>query len=304
MDPLDGKTVAIVGLGLMGGSLALALRSHPIALVGIETDSATRELALEYGLVDMVTANLAEGVAGADLVVLAAPVGVIVSTLATLPSACPTGCAVLDLGSTKQAIVAAMNKLPPSFKALGGHPMCGKETAGLRAADAGLYQGQTFILSRTTRSDSVMENLAVSFVAAIGARPLWLEPGEHDRLVALTSHLPYFVAVGLIAKATTAAQANKHLWRLSASGFRDTTRLAGSDPLMLRDITATNRVEILSALRDYAGVLEEIIKLLEQGDDELLLDWLIARQREHDRYRQEQQRSSAGTVARWPDRAE
>ncbi|MDT8306901.1 MAG: prephenate dehydrogenase/arogenate dehydrogenase family protein, partial [Anaerolineae bacterium] len=143
MDALQGKTVAIVGLGLMGGSLALALRPHGVRLVAVEPDEATRRLALEQAVVDRATDVLADGLAGADLVVLAAPVRAILNLLAALPGACPAGCTVLDLGSTKSAVVAAMDRLPPSFAAVGGHPMCGKETAGFAAADQNLYHDQT-----------------------------------------------------------------------------------------------------------------------------------------------------------------
>jgi prephenate dehydrogenase len=284
MDILVGKTVAIVGLGLMGGSLALALRGHGIRLVAIELDEATRALALERRVVDEATAVLEEGLRGAELAVLAAPVGAILSLLSRLPEACPNGCIVLDLGSTKEAIVAAMDRLPPAFRAVGGHPMCGKEVAGLAAAEAGLFAGQTFILCRSRRSDREAQSVAEAMVAAVGARPLWLAPDQHDRLVAQISHLPYFVAAALMADAALAAQSSDYLWQVSASGFHDTTRLAGSDPRMMRDIALTNRPAILAALLQYRRRLDEVLALLEKGDEDVLYQWLAARQAEHAAY--------------------
>lgn len=289
MVSLEGKTVAIVGLGLMGSSLGLALRPYGVRVIGVEPDGPTRDLALERGIVDVATAELAEGIVSADLVVLAAPVNAIVSLLDELPELCPEGCTVLDLGSTKKAIVAAMDQLPPSFRAVGGHPMCGKETSGPGAADGSLYHEQTFVLCRSRRSDVAAEGLVERLVTAIGATPLWLEPDVHDRLVALVSHLPYFIAATLIAETSAFSGTREHLWQVSASGFRDTTRLAGSDPIMIRDITSTNREEILDALRGYRIRLEKLISLLEQSDDGALLDWIEARQREHSRYREQKQ---------------
>lgn len=281
MEALQGKTVAVVGLGLMGGSLALALRPHGVRLVAVEPDEAARVQALARGVVDHATAVLADGVAGADLVVLAAPVRAIVDLLAALPGACPGGCTVLDLGSTKAAIIAAMDRLPPSFGAVGGHPMCGKESAGLAVADEHLFRNQTFILCRSARTNTAVEGLAQSLVVAVGAHPLWLDPAEHDRLVALVSHLPYFVAAALMAEAAGVARTTDQLWQVSASGFRDTTRLAGSDPRMMGDIAVTNREEIVAALQAYMSRLEEIIRRLESGDDVALMKWLAARQHEY-----------------------
>ena len=286
MDSLQGKTVTIVGLGLMGGSLALALRDCSVRLVAVEPDAATRERALAQGLVDNATADLASGVSGADLVVLAAPVGAILDLLPAVAAACPDSCTILDLGSTKGAVVAAMDRLPAGTQAVGGHPMCGKEMAGLAAAEADLYVGQTFFLCRSARTSPEAEAMAEALVAAAGAQPWWIEPEEHDRLVALVSHMPYFAAAALMAEAAAVATAGEQVWRAAAGGFRDTSRLAGSEPRMIGDIARTNRAAILEALRSYQSRVGEVIALLESDDDGALSAWLAARQREHAEYRQ------------------
>jgi prephenate dehydrogenase len=189
---------------------------------------------------------------------------------------------VIDLGSTKRAVVAAMSALPSPFAAIGGHPMCGKETAGLAAATADLYRGQTFVLCRVPRpTPSVAaEALALALVEAIGAHPLWLDAAEHDRLVAAVSHLPALAAAALMRGATDEAQ-----WSVSASGFRDAARLAGSDPRMMLDILLTNREAVLDALRAYQADLDSLRAALAQGDKVALAEWLAAAQVAHAAYR-------------------
>ena len=171
--------------------------------------------------------------------------------------------------------------LPPPFAAVGGHPMCGKETAGLAAADGDLFRGQTFVLCRVPRpAPPAAESLALALVDAIGARPLWLDAADHDRLVAAVSHLPAVVAAALMRGATDERQ-----WAVSASGFRDAARLAGSDPRMMLDILLTNRAAILAALRDYQADLAGFAAALEREDAAALADWLAAAQVAHAAYR-------------------
>lgn len=280
--------VCVVGLGLMGGSLALALRGHVGALIGVDRHAATRQQALRDNVVDVVTDDVTAGVAQADLIVLATPVNAILALLAELPALRPSGCAVLDIGSTKSAIHAAMDALPETFQAIGGHPMCGRETAGLQAADAALYRDQTFILTRTARTTPDMEALALALVAAIGARPLFLDPQMHDDLVAAVSHLPYLIAAALMHAATAVDDAR--VWSVSASGFRDTSRLSGSDPRMMLDILLTNRAPVLAQLTRYQEMLTAVAGMLATGDERGLASWLAAAQRDHVAYRKAKER--------------
>lgn len=282
--PLRNKHICIVGLGLMGGSLALALRSHTHRLTAVERDEGTRRQALARGIVDEATDNLQAGVRGADIVVLATPVSAILEIVARLPDWRRGGCTLLDLGSTKREICAAMARLPSSFGAIGGHPMCGKETSGLSHAEADLYRDQTFVLCRTARTDEPAEAIVLAMLSAIGARPLFLEPEAHDRLVATVSHLPYFLSALLMQQAAEVGQREKTIWSVSASGFRDTARLSGSSAHMFKDIVQTNRGPILQALMRHADELEALIALLKSGDDGALGDWLRARQREYESY--------------------
>lgn len=279
--------MTIVGLGLMGGSLALALRPHVAHLTAVDVDADTRRQAIAGSVVDRAVASLAEGVQDAAAIILATPVRTILEHVSLLSGLRPDGCFVLDMGSTKSDICRALSALPPEFEAVGGHPMCGKETSGLGAADGDLYREQTFVLCRTERTTAAGEALALAVVEAAGARARFLAPGEHDEVVALVSHLPYFVAAALMEQAATMARENDHVWPVSASGFRDTVRLSGTSARMLRDVVLTNRPAILTQLRRYRDGLESLIALLADGDEEQIEAWLAARQREHGVYRRE-----------------
>ena len=282
--------VGILGLGLMGGSLALALRGRVAHLLAVERQVITRQTALRLGIVDEAVEELTTATPPLDLLVLAAPVRVILDTLGRLPALRPAGCAVIDLGSTKRAVVTAMSTLPPQFAAVGGHPMCGKETAGLAAATADLYRDQTFILCPVPRPapQPAAEAPALALVEAVGARPLWLDAAEHDRLVAAVSHLPALAAAALMRGAANEAQ-----WTVSASGFRDAARLAGTDPRMMLDILLTNRQAVLDALHAYQADLDGLGAALAQGDEAALAEWLAAAQVAHAAYRRFKSADSA-----------
>ena len=269
----------------MGGSLAKALKGHVRQIIGVDQHAATRQLALADGVVDIVTSSLVSGTRAADLVVLATPVHTILRILAELPQIRPDGCLVIDLGSTKEEICAAMSALPASFAAIGGHPMCGKEKAGYHAADAELFLRQTFILSRNDRTTRQIEEIALSLVDHIEAKPMFLPANEHDQLVAVASHLPYLISAALMHRA--ADMDDERIWPVSASGFRDTTRLAGSDPRMMLEILLTNRAAVLSQLAQYKADLEGMIKLLDDKNETALASWLEAAQQEYVAYRRQ-----------------
>lgn len=223
------------------------------------------------------------------MVVLATPVGVILDIMAALPSVRPDGCFVLDLGSTKENICAAMDRLPAQFAAMGGHPMCGKETSGLANAEKSLFEGQTFVLCQTARTNEELWQMAHALVEAVGGVALSLAAEEHDRRVAMVSHLPYLIASLLMRVAAGAAGDEADLWAISASGFRDTARLAGSDPAMMLDIIKTNRDPIVKVLREYSMQMEVLLSLLENSNDLALERWLSKVQMEHKSYHQEKQ---------------
>ena len=284
--------VTIVGLGLMGGSLALALRlaermaqrpfPTPTHITVIDNNPDTRRSAER--LADVVTADFAEGVKDAELVILATPVRTVMTLLNKLTEVRPDGCMVLDLGSTKRDICVAMASLPAGFEAIGGHPMCGKETAGFSSATPDLYRDKTFVLCRNGRTTERVEALVLDLLNIVGAKPLFLPPDVHDEMVAAISHLPYVVAGSLMR--TASAMEDDRLWTVSASGFRDTSRVSGTDPKMMLDILLTNRTAVLQQLQCYQEEITAVTQLLKAGDETKLAIWLMETQRDYRLYRE------------------
>jgi prephenate dehydrogenase len=267
---LRDKQVTVIGLGLMGGSLAGALTGNRACrdVIGVARRPETVALALEHGWVDRASSYLAEGVAEADVVVLATPVRTTIELLPQVGQLAKPGCVVMDLGSTKAAVVQAMATLPNRLQPVGGHPMCGKETSGLEAAEPDLYQGRVFVLTPLDRTEQASLSLARELVEAIGARPMLLAAERHDRLVAAVSHLPYLMACGLVGAAEELAQSDDSVWQLAASGFRDSSRLAASEVSMMLDILLTNRAAVSDTLGTAVAQLGDLARLVKDGDED------------------------------------
>ncbi len=280
MRPLAEARVTVIGLGLMGGSLAGALRGKCLQVTGVARRIETIQMALSKGLIDRGTTGVAEGVRGADVVILATPVRTILQQLEEIAPLLPHGCLLMDLGSTKREIVAAMEKLPPHVQPLGGHPMCGKEKSGLEVADPELYRERTFILTPLQRTLPDALKLGMEIAEAVGARPLVLDAERQDYLVATLSHLPYLLACALVATADATTSSDPAAWEIVAGGFRDTSRVAASDVTMMVDILLTNREEVLKAVRVYQAQLHQLAQLVEAGDESNLLAALSAIRRE------------------------
>jgi prephenate dehydrogenase len=256
---LSDQRVAIIGLGLMGGSLALALRGKCAALLGVDPDPAARALAIQRAIVDQVSADPAELLPQASLVVLASPVRSIISLIDDLPRLHPGRAVIIDLGSTKVEIALAMQSLPERLQPVGGHPMCGKESSSLFSAEAGLFRDAPFALCALASSSEYACNLAQQLVEGLGARPIWLDPETHDRWVASTSHLPYLLANALAY--TTPGEATP----LAGPGFRSTARLAPASQRMMLDILITNQQNILSSLHSFQERLAALENALAAG---------------------------------------
>jgi prephenate dehydrogenase len=268
MKPLNEAQITVVGLGLMGGSLAGGLRGACRAVVGVSRREETIEKALARDLIDRGTTDMAEGVREADVVVLATPVRVILQQIATIGPLLPEGCLLMDLGSTKTKVVEAMTELPEHVQPLGGHPMCGKEISGLDAAEPAIYEGATFILTPLPRTSEQALALGRDLARAVGSTPLVLEAERQDFLVGTVSHLPYLMACALVATADDTTSPDPAAWKIVAGGFRDTSRVAGSDVTMMIDILLTNQEEVLKALDVLQGKLDELTRLVESGDEE------------------------------------
>lgn len=281
--------VAVVGLGLMGGSLCAALRTRGACreVIGVARRPVTLQMARDLRFIDRGATDLAEGLRDADVVVLATPVRDILDKLAIIGPMLAPGALVMDIGSTKVAICRAMDALPAGIQPLGGHPMCGKETSGLTMADPTLYRDRVFALVPLPRTAPEALAMGRALALGVGARPLVIEAkgdaegdgagaqaypaaARHDRLVAAISHLPFLLASALVEAAVATCEGDALAWELAAGGFRDTSRVAASDPTMMLDILATNRDEVLRALREARGQLDRLTRLLEEGDLEAL----------------------------------
>lgn len=270
-EPLSDCTVAIAGLGLMGGSLGLALRGRVRRVVGVARRAETVQQALAVGAIDAGYATLAEGAAEADIVVLATPVSVILAQIDELgrlarQGRLRQGVVVTDMGSSKEQICDALDRLPAGVQPIGAHPMCGKETSGLEVAEATLYHGAPFILCPLPRTAPQTVHLIGELAQAIGSCPLEIDPVRHDRLAAAISHAPYLASLAAFAAAGDVAQGDALAWRLAAGGFRSTTRLAGSDPTMMADILLSNRAAVLVQLDRMQAHLARLAALITTGD--------------------------------------
>nr|WP_322800709.1 prephenate dehydrogenase/arogenate dehydrogenase family protein [Thermoflexus sp.] len=266
----------VIGLGLIGGSIARRLAQQGIPVLGADRDPATRTEAQASGVFEALLDPPAL-VAAADGVILATPVGTIEELLEALPWR--PGQLILDTGSTKRRIVAAMARLPEGVRAVGGHPMAGRERSGFLASDPELFLGKPFILVPTSRTTPEAAVQAEELVTLLGARPIWMEAEIHDRRVAWVSHLPYVTAMALMAAVEAAG--DPAMWEIAASGFRDATRVAASDPRMMGEVVRSNADELGAALEALCQILIRWREDLRASPPVLPLEWehLSARRR-------------------------
>jgi prephenate dehydrogenase len=272
------ERLAIVGVGLLGGSLAKAVRVQGLAreIVGVGRDLGRLTPAVRDGALDRVTTDVAEGVAGAERVVLAAPVLTNETLLAQVWRAAPGGAVLTDVGSTKRGIVAVAARLAaqrPAVHFVGSHPMAGSEKSGYAAARPDLFNGATVVVTPTEGSDPAVAKSVGEFWAALGARVVVLDPETHDRAVAAISHLPHVAAWALV---DAVIRFEPDALQIAARGFKDTTRIAASDPDVWREILVGNRDAVRASLAAYRAALDALEALI-TGDDPAALTAYLAR---------------------------
>lgn len=272
---LASSKIAIVGLGLMGGSLALGLRGKCAALYGIDPDRAVVELALSQQIVDYADCDPAKLLPKVHLIILSAPVPAILTLLEQLPSYTPNSCIVIDLGSTKKLIVEAMSRLPERFDPIGGHPICGKEKLSLANAERTLYFAAPFLLTPLQRTTARALSAAHQIIEALGAKVRTLDAQEHDRILASTSHLPFLISSAL------ALATNEDLSPFVGPGFRSTSRLAGTSSSMMLGVLQSNREHVLTALHRMQAQLAGIEAALSSMDYVKLESMLNDAQNKH-----------------------
>lgn len=260
-------TVVIWGAGLIGGSLGMAWRRAGVVRRIIGVDPLPLADALRLGAIDAAAADPAEALAQADVVLLAGPVRAIIGQAATHARFVRPGAVVTDVGSTKGEIVRAWEEaLPRGAAFVGGHPMFGREVGGVVNASPDLPKGCTWVLTPGARSTATALNAVRDLAAAAGATVRLMPAAEHDRRVAVSSHLPQLAATALAAAAIAADRRLGGVLDLAASGFRDTSRLASSPAGIWQDILLTNREAVLEALGDYRRALGNLESALQAGD--------------------------------------
>jgi prephenate dehydrogenase len=264
--------LAVLGVGLIGGSIGLAARRRLGAeVVGWGRTPANLERAVELGAIDRGVATVAEACEGADLVFCAGPVAVLPAQAREALAACGAKTAVTDVGSTKGELVDALGG---DERFIGGHPLAGAETAGVENAREDLFEGARWYLTPTERSSGLLYDKLQRTLAGLGARPQAIDPRVHDRLMATVSHMPHVLADVLVAEA--AAELTRDSERMPGEvgpSFRDATRVAGSNPAIWGDILAANREAVADSVESVARRLQEAAALLRDGDRERLAAW-------------------------------
>ncbi len=272
--------IAVLGVGLIGGSIGLAAKQRLDAQVsGFDPDPAARQRALERDTVDRVDDTIAEAVGDAQVVFCAAPVRALPELVAEALASSGEQAVVTDVGSTKGALVAQVGS---EERFIGGHPLAGAETAGVENARADLFEGARWYLTPTERSGGLLYDRLQRAIADLGARPQAIDADTHDRLMATVSHLPHVIANVLVQQAAAAAAEESERLPEIGPSFRDTTRVAGANPPVWGDIFATNREAVAREIDSAAERLREAAELIRSGDAERVGAWHGAA-REHRR---------------------
>ncbi|MCS7239343.1 MAG: prephenate dehydrogenase [Thermoguttaceae bacterium] len=271
--------VAIVGVGLIGGSIGLALRQRKLAgkVIGIGRRQSSLRIARQMGAVDTTTINLARGVAEAELIFVCTPVGQIPDHIRQVAEHCPVGALITDVGSTKQVIVESVDgKLPRQCRFLGGHPIAGGERTGPAHARADLFDGRVTVLTPTKNTLAEDFDTLSQLWSQLGAVVVRMSPEEHDKVLAMTSHLPHLVAAAL------AGILPEELFRFVGTGFLDTTRIAAGSPELWRDIFVQNRQNVQHWLGVLQQKLNQFGQALARGDAQSLESLLEEGKRHRD----------------------
>jgi len=273
------ERLAIVGCGLMGGSVALALRRAGLVrhIAGYSRSPASSRRAVELGVIDEACISAADAARGAEVVLLSVPVASTLEVLESVRTALAPAALCMDVGSTKRDVVAAARAALGADVAgfVAAHPIAGKERAGVEAADADLYRDRRVILTPLAETDPERTRRARTLWEAMGAVVSDMSPEEHDRAFAAVSHLPHLLAFAYVATVAQQPEGERML-QLAGPGFRDFTRIAGGEPAMWRDILLANRDEVLAQAASFRHVLGEIERAIVAGDAQALMSLIAA----------------------------
>lgn len=267
------RSVAIVGLGLLGGSLGLAIAHHSphIATRGFDRDAAVRARARQRKLVNVVSDSLTEAVAGADLVVLCVPVGAMRAVADGLAGHLAPHAIVSDVGSSKQSVLSDLCAALPGFTVIPAHPVAGTEQSGPDAGFAELFNGRWCILTPPDHAPNAAIEALTAFWQALGAKVEAMDAAHHDLVLAVTSHIPHLIAYTIVGTASDMEEVTRsEVIKYSAGGFRDFTRIAASDPTMWRDVFLNNRDAVLEMLGRFTEDLTAMQRAIRSGNGDSL----------------------------------
>ena len=279
------KRLAVIGVGLIGGSFSRALKASGAVqrVIGFDLDPDNLTEALQLGVIDETAADYAAAVASADVVFLAVPVRAMTAAVSACVPYLAAGCIVTDGGSVKDDLVATCEQLmPDGCYFVGGHPIAGTEHSGAKASFATLFQGRRCILTPTARTNQQALDLVQRLWEAAGSRVECMEPLTHDRVFAAVSHLPHMVAYALVHAVNGSAEEEENILAFSAGGFRDFTRIASSDPSMWRDIALMNRLPLLAVLERYQQEFAALKEKVAAGDGAWLENYFTTSKRLRD----------------------
>jgi cyclohexadieny/prephenate dehydrogenase len=269
------ERVAIIGLGLIGGSIGLAVAEHlpGVVTTGFDASPAVRRRAAERGLAGTVCDTVAEAVTEADLVILCVPVGAMGEVARQIAGALKPGALVSDVGSSKRSITRALTEALPGRAVIPAHPVAGTEHSGPDAGFATLFHHRWCILTPPADAAPALVKLLASFWRALGSRVEVMDAEHHDLVLAVTSHIPHLIAYTIVGTASDLEDVTRgEVIKYSAGGFRDFTRIAASDPTMWRDVFLNNRDAVLEMLERFLTDLEQMREAIEAGDGDTMFD--------------------------------
>ena len=269
------QRIAIIGLGLLGGSIGLAVRANlPTAVTsGYDHDPATRQRARERGLADMLCDSAAEAVREADLVIFCVPPGAMAEAALAIAEALPPGALVSDVGSSKVAVAKALREALPGHAIIPAHPVAGTENSGPDAGFAALFHNRWCIITPPADADLQLLTKLTQFWEALGANVEIMDAPHHDLVLAVTSHLPHLIAYTIVGTASDLEEVTQsEVIKYSAGGFRDFTRIAASDPTMWRDVFLSNKDAVLEMLQRFSEDLTALQRAIRVGDGDALFD--------------------------------
>ncbi|MEO0590698.1 MAG: prephenate/arogenate dehydrogenase family protein [Pseudomonadota bacterium] len=269
------ERVAIIGLGLLGGSIGLAIaeRAEDIVTTGYDQDPSVRDAARTRGLVNVVCESAAEAVATADLVILCVPVGAMEEAARALAPHLPADAIISDVGSSKASVLTALQSALPGHTVIPAHPVAGTEQSGPEAGFATLFSGRWCIVTPPADAEPGAVEALSEFWGKLGARVELMDPDHHDLVLAVTSHIPHLIAFTIVGTASDLEQVTRsEVIKYSAGGFRDFTRIAASDPVMWRDVFLSNKGAVLEMLGRFSEDLTALQRAIRSGDGETLHD--------------------------------